>query len=265
MSKRFMICIAGFLGAIALAQVPAAATQNNDAPSFEVATVKPGNPADHNRMFGLRPGGSFFAINVTVKELILFAYDIKDQQLSGGPSWVDSATWEVVGKPEAAAKPDQTRLMLRTLLADRFKLVLRRESKELSVYNLVTGKNGPKMTGSKAGADGRRNIRIGRGQIEGQQVSMAALADMLSRLSGRPVLNQTGLAGTYDLKLEWTPDSAESSMMAAGDNPAPPPPADSTGPSLFAAIQEQLGLKLEAQRAPVDVFFVERLEKPSEN
>jgi uncharacterized protein (TIGR03435 family) len=232
------------------------------AQSFEVATVKPGDPGDHRRMFRILPGGRFSASNVTVKELIIFAYELKDQQLSGGPGWTGSETFNVEAKPESSAPPDQLKLMMRTLLADRFKLSMRRESKELSVYNLVIGKNGPKMTASHDSDVTRRNVRMGRGQIEAQQVSMATLADVLSKVSGRTVLDKTGLAAAYDLKLEWTPDAGEGPII--GDNPAAAP-SDSSGPSLFTAIQEQLGLKLEAQKGPVDVFVIERVEKPSEN
>jgi len=240
------------------------------AQSFEVATIKPGNPGDRRKMFGIMPGGRFSASNVTAKELILFAYDLKEQQLSGGPGWTNSDTWDVVAKPESTGSPDQInpeqiKIMMRALLTDRFKLTLKRDSKELSVYNLVVAKNGPKMPESKdAGGPGRakRNIRMGRGQVDGQQISMQTLADVLSRVSGRPILDKTGLTGIYDVKLEWTPDVTDGPIKV---NPAEPPPSDPSGPSLFTAIQEQLGLKLDAQKAPVDVYIIERVEKPSEN
>jgi len=239
------------------------------AQSFEVATIKPGNPGDHRKMFGIMPGGRFSASNVTVKELIIFAYDLKDQQLSGGPGWAGSETYDVVAKPEGSASPEQMKLMMRALLAERFKLTMRRESKELSVYNLVVGKNGPKMSESKVDAQGeaggpRRNTRMGRGLVEGQQMSMATLADVLSKVSGRSVLDKTSLSGSYDLKLEWTPDGSEA-QIKTGAREGEPPAAEATGPSLFTAIQEQLGLKLEAQKGPVEVFVIERVEKPSEN
>jgi uncharacterized protein (TIGR03435 family) len=237
------------------------------AQSFEVATIKPGNPGDRRKMFGIMPGGRFSASNVTARELILFAYDLKEQQLSGGPGWANSDTWDLVAKPESTGSPDQInpeqiKIMMRALLTDRFQLTLKRDSKELSVYNLVVAKNGPKMTGSKDADRAKRNVRMGRGQVEGQQMSMQMLADVLSRVSGRPILDKTGLTGTYDLKLEWTPDVTDGPIKV---NPAEPPPSDTSGPSLFTAIQEQLGLKLEAQKAPVDVYIVERVEKPSEN
>jgi bla regulator protein blaR1 len=218
------------------------------------------------------PGGRFNAANVTVKELIIFAYNLKDQQLSGGPGWTASETFDVVGKPESSANPDQIRQMMQALLADRFKLTMRRESKELSVYNLVTAKNGPKLPESKAeaapGPGGpRRMVRMGRGQLDGQQMSMATLADVLSKMAGRTVIDKTGLTANYDVKLEWTPDAGEPMMHAMPPEGAGPPPpvADGSGISLFTAIQEQLGLKLEAQKGMVDVFAIERVEKPSEN
>ena len=240
--------------------------------SFEVATVKPGNPGDHRKMFGILPGGRFTASNVTVKELILFAYNLKDQQLAGGPGWAGSETFDVVGKPEGSANPDQIKLMMRTLLEDRFKLTMRHESKDLSVYNLVVQKNGPKLTESKvdpqAGPGGpRRNVRMGRGLVEGQQMSMAMLADVLSKVAGRTVLDKTGLTGTYDVKLEWTPDVGDTpfkGLSREGDAPAATS-SEGSGPSLFTAIQEQLGLRLEAQKGAVEVFVVENVVKPSDN
>jgi uncharacterized protein (TIGR03435 family) len=258
---------AGFLCGMALAWA--------QAPSFEVATIKPGNPADHRKMFGLMPGGRFSASNVTLKELIIFAYNLKDQQLSGGPGWASSDVFDVVGKPEASANPEQIRQMMQALLADRFKLTMRSESKEMPVYNLVTAKTGPKLTESKAdeapGPGGpRRMIRMGRGEINGQQMSMGALADVLSKMAGKTVIDKTGLSGKYDVKLEWTPDPGEPQMGPAMPGRlmpegGPPPVVDGSGISLFTAIQEQLGLKLDSQKGPVDVFTIERAEKPSEN
>jgi uncharacterized protein (TIGR03435 family) len=242
-------------------------------PSFEVATVKPGNPADHRKMFGLMPGGRFSASNMTLKELIIFAYNLKDQQLSGGPGWTNSDVFDVVGKPESSATPEQIRQMMQALLADRFKLSMRRESKELQVYNLVVAKNGPKLTESKveeAPTPGgpRRMVRMGRGELNGQLMSMGTLADVLSKMAGRTVVDKTGLTGSYDVKLEWTPDPGEPQMRMPEmrmPEASPPPVADASGISLFTAIQEQLGLKLDAQKGPVDVFTIERVEKPSEN
>jgi uncharacterized protein (TIGR03435 family) len=242
-------------------------------PAFEVATIKPGDPGDHRKMFGLQPGGRFSASNVTVKELVIFAYDLKDQQLSGGPGWANSEVFDVVAKPEGSAAPDQIRLMMQALLADRFKLTLRKESKELPVYNLVVGKNGPKMTESKTepgtgpGPGPGRQIRMGRGQVDGQQMSMEMLARVLSKMAGRTVVDKTGLAGAYEVKLEWTPDAGEMQIrpMAAVGAAAQPSVAEGSGVSLFTAIQEQLGLRLEAQKGPVDVFFIEQVEKPSKN
>lgn len=261
MIKRF----AGFLCGITIVLGQAAP------PAFEVATIKPNNSVDHRKMFGMMPGGRFSTSNVTLKELINFAYDLKDQQLSGGPGWVNTETFDIVAKPEGSPKPDQIKLMLQTLLADRFKLTMRRESKELSVYNLVVAKNGPKLTESKPDTSGpggspMRNMRMGRGQLEGQQMSMSMFAGVLSKFAGRTVLDKTGLTGSYDVKLEWTPEVGETQIGPPGDGPGGPGPAsESSGPSLVTAIQEQLGLKLDAQKGPVEVFIIERVEKPTEN
>jgi len=158
--------------------------------------------------------------------------------------------------------------MLQSLLLDRFKLTFHRETKDLAVYALVTGKNGPKLHASETAGEMKRQFRIGRGQINLEGATMAGLADALSNLVGRNVLDRTGISGNYDIKLEWTPDESEPSMFkgppADGAGAGAPAP-DASGPSVFTAIQEQLGLKLEAQKGPVEVMVIEHIEKASEN
>jgi uncharacterized protein (TIGR03435 family) len=233
------------------------------APEFEVASIKPNHSADGRVLMGMAPGGRFTATNTTVKQLIMTAYRIRAHQISGAPAWLDSEKYDIVAKPEGGANPDQIKLMLQALLAERFKLTMRHESKELPVYALVVGKSGPKFQASKdSGGPGRRGIQMGRGLIEGQQMTMEMFADQLSGMAGRTVLDKTGLTGSYDLRLEFTPDESQAQMF---NGPGGSPPPDPNGPSLFAAVQEQLGLKLEAQKGPVTVYVIDRVEKPTEN
>ena len=253
------------------------------APKFEVASIRPSNSTDRRALFDVQPGGRFMARNVTVKMLIRWAYFIKLFQVSGGPSWTDSELFDITANPENSVNADKLPLMLQTLLAERFQLVIRRESKELPVYALVVAKNGPKFKDANesdpnivdlgqrpdlAGRGGRaRFTMIRRGRLTAQGCDMTMLAVHLSNFLGRTVVDKTGLAGTYDLKLEWQPDENQVAMFQAMGVPegfgAPAP--DPLGPSLFAALQEQLGLRLDSQRGPVEMFVIERVERPSEN
>jgi uncharacterized protein (TIGR03435 family) len=154
-------------------------------------------------------------------------------------------------------------LMLQDLLADRFHLKLTREAKEMPIFALVLAKSGAKLKESTVGEDGRR-MQTGRGRIEVQGIDMASLANMLSQQLGRTVVDKTGLTGNYDFKLEWTPDlgQPQGPKEIGGAETAPP---DSLGPTIFTALQEQLGLKLESTKGPVEILVIERVEKPSEN
>jgi len=211
-----------------------------------------------------QPGGRFEAVNVTVKAMITMAYRIRDFQLSGGPGWLDSAAYDITAKAEGDLGPDKTRLAMRALLADRFKLTLHSEQKELPLYALVVGKNGPKIQEAKREArsdDG--GFRWGQGRISGQMVSLSDLADILSGVLKRPVADKTELKGLFDLKLNWTPDGYRP-REGGSPNPNEPRP-DPDGPTIFTAIQEQLGLRLESRKGPVEILVIDRVEKPAEN
>jgi len=253
---------------------------NKDKLTFEVATIKPHGGDVHQVGIRLGPGGSLNATNVSLKALIAMAYDLREFQISGGPAWVESDRWVIQAKgttAEAEAEgprpqnPQQRQLMrqqlgerLRHLLAERFQLQIRREKKEAPVYALVTGKDGHKMKAAEEAAGGpRQMIRMGRGEINGEGIPMALLAENLARITGRPVLDKTGLNGPFIFKLEWTPEGNEGLPLPGGA--APPPPASSGGPSIFHALQEQLGLKLESQKGEVDALVIVKAEKPGEN
>lgn len=249
------------------AQSPSAQSQPPAKPTFEVASIKPSNSADDRVSFRITPGGRVAINNGSAKMLIMMAYNLKPHQLEGGPNWLDSEKYDITAKAEGPDNPDQLKVMMQSLLADRFKLTFHRETREMPVYALVPGKNGPKLHTAEVSDGKGRRFRIGRGQIELLGADMAGLADALSNVVGRAVLDRTSIAGNYDFKLEWTPDESENPILKGppnGREGAAPAP-DAAGPSVFTAIQEQLGLKLETQKGPVEVMVIDHIERASEN
>lgn len=192
----------------------------------------------------------------TLKNVIAYAYGVREFLISGGPAWLETERFDIEGRVgssplEAVRSKDEQRERIervRNLLADRFRLVFHRETRERPVYALVTAKGGPKFHDS---AETKGRIRMYRGTITGQAVGIGLLALNLSNALERPVIDKTGLAGKYDFELKWAPEAA------------PPPEADP--PSLFTALSEQLGLRLESQKAAVEVFVIDAVEKPTEN
>lgn len=254
--------------------------------TFEVASIKPSAPDARGTMLQIQPGGGLRVTNATLRMLITQAYDVRDFQVSGGPGWINSERYDITARSEHLAGADnlpddlrkmtdeqrktvgeQMRVRLLALLADRFQLKIHRETKEQPVYALVVGKNGPKFQEAKEGAANRGRMRMGRGQLTGEGVQIQFLTVALSNQVGRPVLDRTGLKGNYDFKLDWTPEPGQGGGPFGTPPPgvdAPPPP-DPNGPSLFTAIQEQLGLRLESQKGPVDMIVIDSVEKASEN
>ena len=300
-----------------------------ESPTFEVASVKLAEPQPEGmmrvRMSG-GPGtpdpGQLTYTNVSLKNVMINAYDVNDYQING-PNWLDRERFDIVAKIPQGTTKEQFRLMLQSLLAERFKLALHHETKELPMYALVLGKGGSKLKEAveedattpqtavpppppppgrdeaapvrlKMDADGMPQLPSGMGRngvimmtiygsgglrtrmvCKGQPVS--ALLATLSNLLGHPVVDATGLKGKYDITLDYAPDGLHgpTTMM-----PPPPPPHDGGdgggppmasapdlgGPSIFTALQEQLGLKLEQRKGPVDLLVIDRLEKvPTEN
>jgi len=215
---------------------------------FEVASVKPQAPGDTRGSIGPSPG-AFIANGIPLKILIEIAYRVKEFQVLGGPDWIATDHYDISARAPAGFIPigPQMQPMLQALLADRFSLKLHRETRELPAFALVVGKGGPKLTAS-AFADSR--ISVGHGIFTGQKIDMAGLADALAMESDRTIVDRTGLGGEYDVTLKWTPDAADS-------DPAAVP--------LFTAIQEQLGLKLEATKAPVEILVIDSAQKASVN
>jgi uncharacterized protein (TIGR03435 family) len=192
----------------------------------------------------------------TLLDLITNAYGVKYEQVSGGPGWVKSDHYDVMAKAagEGTLTKEQAQQMMQALLADRFQLKIRRETKEVPMYALVVGKNGSKLKASSADAAGSNFVRGANGllHMEATNGTMERLATQLSGSAGRPVIDKTGLKGYYAFMLDWTPANG-----AAVSNP--------DAVTVFTAVQEQLGLKLEPTTGPLEMLIINHAEKPSEN
>jgi uncharacterized protein (TIGR03435 family) len=241
-------------------------------PEFDVASIKSTNSDDGQTRVRLLwlPGGRFSATGITAKMLIGVAYSVKPFQIFGGPSWIGRDQYSIDAKGAAKEKgsilslyltprqreSEDGNLRLQSLLAEGFQLRAHRETKEQEVYSLVIGRNGPKFRESKfedsAAEKGLPGLNLHPYQLTGTKVSIHYLVEELSRRLGRDVVDQTGLDGEYDFDLRGAPD--------AGDRDSLP-----NGPSIFTALQEQLGLKLESSKAPVDVLVIDHVERPSAN
>jgi uncharacterized protein (TIGR03435 family) len=229
---------------------------------FEVATVKTSPPPQGDRIYinlgGFRNGVLTFT-NASLSDCLKFAYSlVSDAQLSG-PAWITSKEFrfDIVAQAAPDTPRDQLRPMLQALLADRLKVVVHREQKDLPFLALVLGKNGSKLHPASAASPPPNALSV-PGHIASPAMPLPTLVLLLSRFEQETVINMTGLDGLYDVNLEWTPDR---------NVPLPGGPEDlSARPSLFTAIQEQLGLKLEGRKGPLDVLVVDHAEQvPSEN
>jgi uncharacterized protein (TIGR03435 family) len=239
---------------------------------FEVAAIKPTDPDWHGGAYFTMQGGHRFVVqNYTLRALVGAAYNLTPRLISGGPSWVSSDHYDVVAVTPGDVPPntDEQRLMLRNLLADRFKLTFHREEKEFSIYALTVASGGPRVKKSDGPpSDGRpalvyRMFPERRALLPARDATMAELASVMQQGPvDRPVVDRTGLTERYDFSLDFAPDEgAFFGMMAT----RPPLPDDEAKPDLFTAVQQQLGLKLVATRGPVEVFIIDQAERPSAN
>ncbi len=268
--KKLLLAAAGLMAIV----VPIAIGGQQE--TFDVASIKPSNPSEQNSSVG-SDHGEFKAENITTKTLIENAFDVHGFQIEGGPKWLDSSHYDIDAKTveaehevRASASERQNRLAqardnerLQALLADRFQLKTHRVTKELPVYALTTSKQGPKLQRSKdpSGRSGY-GMGMGPGTLNGKELTMQALAANLSNVLSMVVIDKTGLTGRYDLALTWTPDEEQGNHLnSSGATPAP----GDQGPSLFTAVEDQLGLKLVREKGPVEMLVIDHIEKPSPN
>jgi uncharacterized protein (TIGR03435 family) len=267
---RVLVCLFLSMSVGAIAQIR---------PEFEAATIKPAAPDEHATVIAMPPGGRLEIVNMTLKGMLENAYGIQPFQIIGGPGWLDSDHYDISAKAGIAVKREEVLLRLQSLLADRFRVVVRREIKQLPVYALVMarkdGKPGPRLIESKKGGcvepdpvnpfsvDQMHlcgNFELGPEGVTLVSAPIARLTPLLSRVLGRTVLDKTGLTKNFDIHIEWTPDQAIAMR--------PPPdggPPDAAGPSIFTVFREQLGLAFQAQKGPVELFEIEGAQKPSGN
>ena len=237
-------------------------------PTFEVATIKPNSSENPGKGINVN-GRNFLTRNTSLADLIKFAYKVNEKQIVGAPDWWDKDKYDiaaVVADGEGTPSDAQWHSMMRKLIVERFKLKFHNEKRELSVYVFSVGKDGPKNLTKSLSTNFLPGFGFGpdpAGMVSSaQNATMAEYADMVlqGRLMDRPVLNQTGIQGRYDFKVTFMPDES----LFGGHGP-PIPVSDNPAPNFFTALQEQLGLKLDAVKAPADVMVIDHVEKPSEN
>ena len=237
----------------------------NANPSFEVATIKPSKPDDQRKAFLVR-GRRFQIINQSLTSILSFAYGVQAKQLIGLPPWADTDKYDIDAEPDGEGAPSdkQWRGMLQKLIVERYKFTFHREKKELSVYALSVAKGGPKLPKSDGDPNGLPGLFFrGLGDLNVRNANMGDFCGLMQNVVlDRPVVDQSGLTGRFDFTLKWTPDDSQFGGAAAH---TPPSTDANPPPNLYTAIQEQIGLKLEATKAPADVMIIDHADKPSEN
>lgn len=230
---------------------------------LEVATVKPAAPDARGRLYTFR-GDNVMSINTSVINVVTFAYDLHERQVSGLPGWASDLKWDITIKPDTPGQPsiDQMKKLFQEVLVDRFQLKTHNEKRQISVYAITLPAGSKhKLTPSTAQGNLPNMIYRRPGLLPAQNATMLDLAQsMQTAVLDRPVVDRTGIQGRFDFTLDWQPD--ETQFLSFG----PPQPIQDNGkPNIFTAYQEQLGLKLEATQAPADVMVVDKVEKPGEN
>jgi len=272
-AKSALLVIA-LLAVPAIAQQPAATTAQPALPVYDAVSIHPHNASDNRVDLSFHPD-SFTAINITLKELLSYAYQIREDLISGLPAWADSAHFDIsarVSDPDHSVLDkltrDQMKAVLRPVLSDRFQLQIHTEVRTLPVYDLVVTKDGPKLQKSPPPPDDpdhptppgkhrRTSWQFNNGEITVTSITMSDFAVTLADQLHHTVIDKTGLTDAYDFNLKWTPD--EDADKAADNGAADRPP------DIFTALQEQLGLKLEAAKGPVTTLVVDHAEQPSPN
>ncbi len=268
MSEALKLAVAALISAAGIfAQSPPPRPAFDE---FEVATIKPSDLNSPGRWIRMQSANRFYAKNHTLKTLIQAAYNLTPRAVSGGPSWVESDRYEILAETPGNVRPtlDEQMSMLRKLLADRFQLKFHREEKEFSIYALTIAKSGSKLKESTLDLDATPEgpplpafvLAPDTVRLPARAVTMPEIASVLQRAAlDRPVVDRTGLSGRYDFDLEFTPDESQFGGLGLKGTP------ESTKPDLFTAMQQQLGLRLEATKGPIDTIVIDRAERPSAN
>lgn len=248
-AKNAVLAVASLL-ALSVATAPRLRAQSPAAPSaFEVASVRLIPPGKEGMITISPPGSPTFTATINLENLIAMAYGVDSDNIANGPSWLGSQQYDVTAKVEGSVRLSYEQLKgpLQKLLEERFQLAVHRQTKEGSGYALIAAKGGPKLHASKGDAF---HAYILKGGLNLQNSSLDTLAGTLKKPAGRPVVNETGIKGDFDIKLDYAPEGT----------------ANSDRPSLFTALQEQLGLQLVARKVPIAMLVIDRVERvPSEN
>jgi uncharacterized protein (TIGR03435 family) len=253
-----------FAAALAVASGQAPAVRKE----FDVVSVKPSAPDEHNSfMFQSLAGGTLRLVGIPLRMLIMRAYDVKAFQIAGGPDWIRTERWDITAKAEGVegrlARADENP-MVQALMKDRFQLKIRRETREMPVYALVVEKNGSKLVSN---AGGESEFRTAHGSLMAKKGAIAGLVAWLSRELGRVVIDKTELKGAYDYALDFTPEPGQGGPESIGMSPDTKvaPPTETNGPSIFTALQEQLGLRLVSQKGLVEILVIDSVQRASAN
>lgn len=235
---------------------------------FEAAAIKPANPDQKGSGISVEKA-RIKVINAPLKFMVEYAWNVKDFQVTGGPSWIGTERYDIDAVSQKPFDPDgkEVKMMIRKLLADRFNLAVHSETQDKPGYALVIAKNGPKLPPAE---DDRSRMfsRTASGDVtlEAKNVTMEEFASLLSTQLTAIVVDRTGLDGHFNCSLQWTPDPSTRPMISKSGEPLPPPPSDAVpGPSIFTALQEKLGLKLESRKVPTEMIVIDRAEHPSAN
>jgi uncharacterized protein (TIGR03435 family) len=213
---------------------------------FEAASLKINASGDPGGAIRTEPGGRFVCTNSTLRAILRYSWNVRDFQIVNAPAWFDADRYDITATANTKAAIAEVRLMVQDLLKERFGLATHRDKRDLPIYALVVGSKGIRM---KENLEGDTTVATAPGQIEAHKLNLNMLANQLAGLIGHSVVNKTELKGTYDVKLHWSTD-----------------PTDPNEPSIFAAVQEQLGLKLDSQKGSVEVLVVDSAKRtPSEN
>jgi uncharacterized protein (TIGR03435 family) len=234
--------------------------------AFEAATIKPSSPGRVGGGLNLFPA-RIKIVNSSLKFCIQAAWNVKDFQVSGGAGWTDTDRYDIDAVAASAFKKGEYRSMLQSLLTERFGLVIHREMQDKPGYALVSARNGPKLPPPVDDPDILfSRTPSGDTVLKATSATMTQFAGALSQSLGATVVDRTGIDGQFDVSLQWTPDPGSQPLVTKSGAPAPPPPPDAVpGPSIFTALQEKLGLKLEARKVPVEVIVIDHANRPSDN